>query len=176
MKKAFALILALVCCLSLFGCGTEKTVISDIGEYDSLWTLRDRLASFSSFLFPTSVDEDSVLCFRCEHETSVMYGAKWQVILELEYESETFSFETDKIKALCNGSLVYGENEYFEEDAYASVWNESGIFEYALVNSAEQKITYIYLQRMDKDEINLDEKYIPEEYKMEMKTDSFSVY
>lgn len=176
IKKIAALALAFLCLFSFSACKNEKTVLNNPDEYDALWTLGERRVSFSSFLFPTSIVTSDALSFECEHETSFLLGARWQAVLELQYDANGFALEKDKIKALCAGSAVYGESEYFDYEAYASVWNMDGCYEYAIFNSDKNTITYVYLQHKEKKDITLDSSLVAKGYEHQMKCAEFCIY
>ncbi len=175
MKKILSLILVLASVICFCSCAKEETSITDISSYDTVWTLSDRKASSYSFLFPTSITANDVLLFSCEHKKSFS-GAEWQVVLELKYESDALELETDKIKSLCKGSAVFGESEFFSLPVYASVWNTNGCYEYAIFNSEQSTITYVYLQNKEKTDITLDSGAVPVEYALKMESASFSIY
>ena len=176
LKRVTALALVFLCLCSFVGCNSTRTTIKAPADYDALWTLGNRRVSFSSFLFPTSIDTSNVISFGCEHETSFLLGARWQAVLELQYDSESFAFEKDKIKALCAGSVIYGESEYFDRETYASVWNTDGCYEYAIFDSDKNTVSYVYLQHKEKKDITLDSSLIPNGYEHQMKGAEFSIY
>ncbi len=176
MKKLTAILLIMTCLLCFAGCKSEKTEITAIGDYDAIWTLSERRASESSFLFPTAIIPTDVQLFKCEHINTMPIGTEWEVILKLQYNTETFKAEADKIQSLCKGSPIHGESDHFDTVSYASVWNWNSCFEYAILNEEENTITYVYLQLKDKDDISIDSKYLPKDYKLEMGTSEFSIY
>lgn len=170
MKKYVLILISFILILSLSSCSDvyEETIISDIEEYDNIWTLPERRASEISALFPNNVNEEQCVTFICKHTTYQLVGTGWQVLLEIRYDESLYFSEIERINNLCTDSPICGSSEYFDNQAYATVWNWNGCFEYAVVDEQEKTVCYIYLQLIQKDNLNLDEKYIPKGYEMQL--------
>ena len=176
-KKSFIIFL-LITALLLCSCSDvyAETVITDIGEYDTIWSLPERRVSEGSLLFPESTDGLEIISFECRHTTYQLVGTGWQVELHVQLDGKSFGLEVERLKELCKNSEVFGENDYFTAPAYAAVWNFNGCYEYAVINEGDNSISYIYLQLTDKDDLTINESFIPEGYEMEQDGESFSVY
>lgn len=163
----------------MYSCSDEynETVISDIKLYDTIWTLSERRVSETSILFPSIVEEDEVVNFNCKHTTYQLVGTGWQVELTVKYSDDSFYDEVKRMSKLCENSIVCGESECFDDPAYASVWNYIGCFEYAVLNEKDKTIGYIYLQLINKDNLEISSCYIPHKYEPNF-TDSqgYTVY
>lgn len=144
----------------------DETVISDMKLYDTIWNLSERRVSETSILFPSIVDGDKVINFNCKHTTYQLVGTGWQVELTVKYSDDSFYAEVKRLSELCDSSVVCGESEYFDVPVYASVWNHIGCFEYAVVNEEDKTIGYIYLQLINKDDLEISSSYIPHSYEM----------
>lgn len=164
--------------LCLCGCSDEyeKTVIDDISKYETVWTLPEHRASENSELFPSNIGDKKVNEFYCEHITALPIGTEWQMILKIEYGDEEYSTELARIQKLCTNSPVYGETDYFNQIAYATVWNWNGCYEYVIVDDVSHTVTYLYLQLKNKEDIFIDNTLLPNGYALEMDDVEFSIY
>lgn len=145
----------------------DETIISDIKLYDTIWTLPERRVSETSSLFPSIIEEETVINFRCKHTTYKWVGTGWQVELTVKYSDDLFYAEVKRLNELCCNSIICGESKYFDMPAYASVWNHISCFEYAVVNEDDKTIGYLYLQLIDKDDLEISSHYIPQPYEMD---------
>lgn len=165
--------------MTLFSCSDvhKEIIISDIEEYDNIWSLPERRADETSVIFPSNVNEEQCVTFICKHTTYRLLGTGWQISLEIQYDDNMFSSEIERLNSLCKSSPVCGSSEYFDKPAYATVWNWVGCYEYAIVNEEKQTISYVYLQLISKEDITIDEKYIFNGYEMELEnSETYSIY
>ena len=179
MKKYVLILISFILILSLSSCSDiyKETIISDIGEYDTVWTLPERRAGEASVLFPKNVNREQCVTFICKHTTYQLLGTGWQLSLEIRYDDSLYFSEIDRLNNLCGKSPVRGNSEYFGNPAYATVWNWNSCFEYAVIDEKEKTVCYIYLQLIEKDNLILDAKYIPEGYEMHLSnSEAYSVY
>ena len=179
MKKYILILLSFILALSLSSCSDvfEETIISDIEEYDRIWELPERRVSETSILFPDNVSKEQCLSFNCKHTTYQLLGTGWQVSLEIRYDDPQYFSEIERLNNLCINSPICGVSGYFNNSAYASVWNWNSCFEYAVVDEKEKTVCYIYLQLIEKDSLTIDNKYIPKGYEMQLSNSkSYSVY
>jgi len=175
IKKALALLITLIISVCLFSCKDEKTFITDVNSYSCIWDLPE-FRIVETELFPPSIDEESCF-FNCEHVVEFLLGTRWQIELSIEFDDESYETETKRIKELSRGSVVFGESEYFDIPAYATVWNWNGCYEYALFNESTKTITYIYLQLNNKDQLTITNSYIPKNYSLTMNdVPEFTIY
>ena len=170
MKKWLLLIIIALVLFSICSCSDvyAETYISDVSAYDTIWDLPESRAFEKSELFPMSISELQVIHFSCYHQTYQLVGTGWQVELIIKYDSDSFSAEHERLKNLCEESVVCGDNEYFDYPAYATVWNWTQCFEYAVVNEQNSTISYIYLQLINKEDIAITSDNIPRNYEMDM--------
>ncbi len=179
MKKCAFIIISLILTLNIVSCSGvyEETIVSNIEEYSSIWSLPERRVGETSLLFPSKINEECTE-FKCIHTTYKWLGTGWQITLALKYDdSLSFGKEIDRLNTLSENSPVHENSDYFDKSAYASVWNWNGCFEYAIVDESEKTVNYIYLQLTDKDELTIDANYIPNGYEIELTDcESYSVY
>ena len=178
-KGILIIIISFVLVLSLTSCrdAYEEMIITDIEEYDDIWKLSERRVDETSLLFPKCINEGQYIAFICKHTTYQLIGTGWQVLLEIRYDDSMFFSEVDRLNNLCIDSLVCGYSKYFDNLAYAAVWNWNSCFEYALIDEKEKSICYIYLQLIEKDDLIIDKRYVPKEYEMQLNNSKdYSVY
>ena len=170
MKKYGLILLSFILILSLSSCDNvyKETIISDIEEYDEIWTLPERRVSETSVLFPNNVTKEQCLTFYCRHTTFQLLGTGWQISLEIQYDDLQYFSEIDRLNALCDNSPVCGLSEHFDNATYATVWNWNSCFEYAVIDEKEKTICYIYLQLIEKEDLMVNSKYIPKGYEMQL--------
>ena len=179
MKKYVLILISFVLTLGLSSCSDiyEEIIISDIEEYDNIWTLPERRVGETSVMFPNNVNEEQCVTFICKHTTYQLLGTGWQLLLEIRYDDSLYFSEIDRLNNLCGNSPIRGISEYFGNPAYATVWNWNGCFEYAVVDEKEKTVCYIYLQLIEEDNLILDKKYIPEGYEMQLGNfETYSIY
>ena len=66
MRKFVLFLISLVLLLSLSGCVYEEIVITDINEYENIWTLPEKWVD-ENILFPENVNEEQCVIFICKH-------------------------------------------------------------------------------------------------------------
>lgn len=179
MKKTLLLTIAafMLCFVCSCNGAYDETNISDVSEYKQIWNLPERRAGESCELFPKCVDGLEVIDFNCKHTTYHLVGTGWQVELIVKYNADSFSAEKERIKVLCEKSVVCGNTDYFDNPAYATVWNWNSCFEYAVVDDQKLTISYIYLQLADKEKLVIASDIIPNRYDMNMSgIEEYSLY
>ena len=167
MRKGLILIVVLSFIILLCSCSGiyEEKVINDPSKYQSIWTLPERrVDDETSLLFPDSIEGKQVIDFYCKHTTYSLVGTGWQVELRIKYEDESFIKEVERLKNMCEVSVICGESDYFDAPAYASVWNWNDCFEYAVVNEEDKTVGYVYLQLINKDDLEIDSDLVPDKY------------
>ena len=174
---SFFAFLILIFCVTSCSDARQETVISDIGDYNNVWTMPERRADETNVLFPSSVNKEHCLSFFCKHTTYRLVGTGWQVSLEIKYDDSAYLSEIDRLNSLCTESPICGTSEHFDCHVYATVWNWNGCFEYAVVDENEKTVCYVYLQLIEKSDLEIAQKHIPKGYEMQMNnTKIYSVY
>ena len=84
----------------------DETIISDIKLYDTIWTLPERRVSETSILFPSVIEDENVINFRCKHTTYQLVGTGWQVELTVKYSDDSFYDEVKRLNELCHNSII----------------------------------------------------------------------
>lgn len=179
VKKYVLILISFILTLNLSSCSNvyEETIISNIEEYDNIWTLPERRADEISVLFPNNVNEEQCVTFICKHTTYQLLGTGWQVLLEIKYDDSLYFSEIDRLNNLCTDSPICGYSEYYDNPAYATVWNWNGCFEYAVIDENKKTIYYIYLQLIEKKDLTIDQNYVPKGYEMQISnSEIYSVY
>lgn len=179
MKKIASYIFAFVLILSLISCSDvyDEVIITDLKEYDSVWSLPERSAHETSFLFPGNVKEEQCILFFCKHTTYFPLGTGWQLVLEIEYDNLEFLEEITRLKKLCAESSIRDFSEYFDGPVYVTVWNWDSCFEYAMVDEEKRTVSYVYLDCIPKEDLVIDEKYVFKGYERKLPdANSYSIY
>ena len=180
MKKLISLaLIVFVLCGALCSCNDvqDEKIITDIKAYESIWDLSERRIGDYSDLFPKKVENKQVIKFNCIHSTYSFIGTGWQVELEIKYDDNSFSTEENRLKNVCKDSVICGNSNYFDCPNFASVWNWNSCYEYAVVNETDNTIGYIYLQLIDKEDLKISKKYVPNQYEMELQNSkSYTIY
>lgn len=160
----------------------EGKTLTDISAYNTMWTDYERYnGEDKSILFPESIDKQDVDNYMFIYNKHIFFP-EWQVEVVIKYDEEEFVDEVERIKTVCRCSPIFSKTDYFDNRAYASIWNYEGCFEYAIVDKENMKIAYIYLESTgyDDEKLKIDEKYVPKDFydrvESEEYTGSFYAY
>ena len=143
----------------------DKDYYTDASDYLNIW----QLSGFrhgddgSPPLFPKSIDELNIKSFYCRYDQQLPLGEGFQIFLNIQYDDKNlFDSELERIV-----SLSFDCSEYFEQSAfsaYATCLGKNFSFIYALADSEQQTIYYIYLQNLPKNEIEFSHQFLPNGY------------
>ena len=179
MKNTLIFLCIVITLLTTVACNNvyQETIITDVNSLVDIWQLPERRPSDTTILFPSTVNEDECINFYCKHSTYHLVGTGWQVELVVKYDNVDFVKEKTRLVEICKNSVVAGATTYFDYPTYATIWNWNGCFEYAVIDEKNMNISYIYLQLVDKNEITINKKFIPNKYETEMpQTPTYSIY
>lgn len=107
----------------------------------------------------------------------------YQIYLECTYEEQAYVAEKERLLNIedkeTGRKAVYSEEENKLPCVYAMLYDEG--YEYALLSDEECKIRYIYLQGIDRRELNFEPKYLPMDYGQggyyfETERDAYRIY
>ena len=165
MKKIVVLIYCL-CLFSLIGCSypSYKTYYTDVNKYEEIWSLTGSLLEYDEekSLFPEKIENLETEEFFCRYDEQIPLGEGIQILLKLNFSnSEKFEAEIERIK-----DRAFMCQEYFGDFdliAYATKLNDDNC-EYVLINTNNQTINYIYLQQVRREEIEINENLLPNNY------------
>ena len=155
--------------LSLFSCGyiAKRSYYTELEDYNAIWELPGVSVNQddnSLSVFPGSVDDMEVEAFLCRYDEQLPLGEGFQVFLRIKYDNEVFENELQRLKNEFTSDL----NDSFQDLAYTAYVKCLGeaysYYEYALVDETKKEITYVYLESLPKDEIEMDHKYLPNDY------------
>lgn len=167
MKKVFSLILVLVILFTFNGCAYDAfghETYTDVTDYTSAFELPEiRYYNARDELFPRDVSNLNVDSFYFEWELGIVGSADVETLLSVTYEQDVFSTEIARLQSLVNGEVVYDE-ERFSLPAYVTVLGALETSVYALVDTDNLKIHYIYLQLLDKARIDIPNDFLPSGY------------
>ena len=167
MKKLIGILLIVMLTFSACGDNLERTVYTDINDYNDIWTLSDRRipgykhdAYGISVLFPQSVSELEVLDFYCRHDNHLI-GASYQIWLSVKYDEEAYADEIARLRELTKG---FNASSYFDRPAYVMLLGFEFISEYALADDENMIIDYLYIQSLELKNIDISTDLLPKGY------------
>ena len=165
MKKGITLVAFLLVFL-LSGCSysSAKTYYRDVKNYDEIWELTgfDHGYDGKSPLFPDKITDLKVEDFYCRYDEQLPLGEGVQIFLKVIYNEDTFLAEQERI---ANISTEDKENfTAVDFVAYDLKIGDQGCWEYALLDDSQKAVYYIFLYNLPKNEIEIDENLIPQNY------------
>ena len=158
-------VVGVILCFS--GCMTaiSRDYYNELEDYETIWSLpgfRHGYEGVSEF-FPQSLDGLTVQDYLCRYDQFIPVGEGVQVYLEILYEDENiFMEEVERLS-----EMGFECTEQFEGTgflAYATRMGESYDSEYALIDEENNIIYYIYLSYLLKEDVAIDEQFIPRGY------------
>ncbi len=164
--KVFALLLSIMLLLS--GCSyvAYKDYFSSADSYDDIWQLSGFSQEYceSTPLFPNNINELNVNDLFCRYDQQILLGEGFQILLEVQYDDNNlYNSELSRIS-----ELAFECNEYFDNEkynAFATQLDANLYYEYVLIDRKESKLYYIYLQNIPKEEIEINNEFLPVELK-----------
>lgn len=143
--------------------------ISEYGNWDGHMDLERESLESGLFLFPQEIApaEDAEYLYYCASDMHSIH--QYGIYTAVTYTEQKFEEEVKRIAdtrcqvqvslqgETVTNSVMYSEN-LFKYPAYVAIYNSNLSYEYALLDTANNKIIYVYLQLKDGNEI------IPEEY------------
>ncbi|MBQ9930634.1 MAG: hypothetical protein IJO72_07665 [Oscillospiraceae bacterium] len=167
MRKSIPILLCVVLIFSLCGCEGltfEHKTFTQADDYSGIFELTElRYSEVAMELFPETVSELTVCEFYCEWERGIVGSAKVELLLSVQYEAAAFTAETDRLKALADGKIVY-DTQHFQYPAYVSVLGNMNTNYYALVDEENQTVHYLLLQLVNAENVDFDQAYLPAGY------------
>lgn len=176
MKKIF--IILLVISLMLTGCSDvyERIVYDDVEEYDLIWDLPEkRIVDLK--LFPKNIDDYNVTDFYCDYTVYFPVGTGYEVLLSVKFDENTYQDEIRRISNLTEIKKVQYDTNNFILPAYVSTIGYLSSNEYVLVDKENYTLHYLYLQLVDKEEMEINTDFLPKGYDYgNVEGYSFSIY
>ena len=165
MKKTIILLLVLI--LSTFsGCRyiAYKDYYNDISDYNDIWDLTGFWHGYEtqSPLFPESVENLDVKTFFCRYDQQLPLGEGVQLHIEIGYDETALEDEIQRISNLASLNEKNFNSEKFT--AYDIRLGKDSCWEYALIDSNDKTIHYIFLHHLPKKAIELEHDLIPDNY------------
>lgn len=165
MKKIYLSLLIVVIFL-LSGCSyiSYKDYYTNPADYEKISLLSGFGYESGEVLeiFPKTIDDLNVENFFCRYDQQLPLGEGIQLILQVNYDKESYKKEIDRIK-----SITYACDDYFCESDLsfnAKYLCNDGISEYAAFDELNFSIYYIYLQYIPKNEIEFEHRFLPDDY------------
>ena len=167
IKQTLLAVLAMLMIAALSSCGyfAHKTYYSNTADYAKIWLLSGlRNGDYGiSPIFPEKLDGMQVDDFFCRYDEQLPLGEGFQIHLNVKYGSESdFAAEIERISSVgkrCDDN--FSDTQY---EAYSLCMGEVYSYEYALADRENSVIHYLYLQGVPKDQIEIDNSLIPDNY------------
>ncbi len=191
MKKIIFALLTLVFPAAIFsGCIGPNSVYTDVGHAESYWWVdkpSDYCVSFIGFdLMPVKESNAQITDYYFRVQPTLLDDTI-QLYLNCVYSDEDYAAEVNRLKNLncighfsddtrvpetvySDGSTVVeeyrNETRYYDDDtfnypAYVQDLEWGRACEYALLNEAEHRIVYVYLQFEYRSGIKFNKEYLP---------------
>lgn len=147
-------------------------------DYNKIFELTELRYDEEAFeLFPQNIEGLEVDDFYCEWELGFVGSAKVEMLLSVNYQQSDFDDEISRIKAVGNGKINY-DTVNFKFPAYVSVLGYLNTNWYALVDETNTTIHYVLLQLINKDDIDINKDFLPNNYEElgDVKNVSYNIY
>lgn len=163
MKRLIPVFLVFVLLCGCHSYTAYKDYYTDPAEYSQIWELSGfyRGEEERSPIFPERLDALNVITFFCRYDQQLPLGEGIQLLLEIQYpDARAFAAEVDRLTAL----TVPCSDAFDDLEAYALRLGENLTSEFCLINKAEQTIGYVYLYNLPREQVEIDQRYIPRGY------------
>ena len=167
LKKSSSILCLLILIFCFSGC--SYIAYKDyyyIENYSEIWDLEgfQLINEENQTLFPQETDNLNIKNFYCRHDEQLPLTIGVQIFLEVCYNESDFSIEKDRILSITKECGDYFKNS--DLNAYSLYLGDenSSQSQYVLIDENASTIYYIYLQDLPKDEIEIDEKFLPDNY------------
>lgn len=196
MKKILCLFLT-VLCISLPGCGSgnayndtqilvnEAGSESGIENYNKVKIIEEYSKDIDSglFLFPNETEKMMDATFASNLKTG-FFDTDGYIILQAKYKEEDYEAEVERLSNIeCSVmDVVLGvqyDTESYSLPAYVAVDGFDHVYEYALIDRDNCKITYVLLSYPEDVDLNEYEQYLKldmSEYMIKDTLKCFSIY
>ncbi len=119
----------------------------------------------TSALFPENIDDLKVEKFYARYDELLPLGESFQILLSIKYEDKlVFDLECNRIESISTEFSKQFDIPNFEFLAYATIIGWEDCFEYAIINTDENVIHYVFLQDIYKQDIDFDYVFLPNNY------------
>lgn len=158
-----------------FAIGNDRKVqldtnINNYGKfnYSDLY-LGETYSDLKLVIFPESIENNKVINYKNLKVTQGFNTVGINIFIVVEYSESLYNQEIQRLE---NSSRPYGEKTIkflvdeaikFNNKTYIATYNTFYSFEYATL-LGENKIAYVYLSRVQKDEMLMPEEYLPKDY------------
>lgn len=176
--------------ISLFGCNFSNAYeAKGINQYDKAEIVNKYHSSLDSnlSLFPDEIKSIKEESFYYAYVSNEFFDKNPKIILECQYDKETFDQEIERIK---NGEItityknesvtnkvIYDEEMYIEP-AYIAIDGFADKYEYALINYEDYIIAYVYFAYPGESEFQNYQSLVKKDKSLYDKTSlkSFTIY
>lgn len=148
----------------------STTDVNEYGDFSGHWEGEEEERLSGLFIFPTNLSK-RVKEEKYFYKTGTgLFGGSYEIYLEAVYPKEEYEAEKERLsKITCEiqmdgkEDIVTNEIWYVEDvfcyPAYVAVFENDSSYEYALLDEANRRIIYVFLQYQDGS--NIPEEYLP---------------
>ncbi len=181
MKKLLCFIMPVVMLFCLCGCYTEKAEYTDYNDVQKINDLPEIRFREALVIFPQSAEKDDVTDFYFSWELGIIGCADVEYYMSVKYSEEDYEKEIKRLSGIkgddTGKGLVYDEDS-FPLPAYVGVLGSYSTNAYALTDSENYIIHYVYLCVKQKEDLKYAGSYLPEGYSEsgDIKGQSYNVF
>lgn len=122
-------------------------------------------------IFPDKIPDNIITASYMSEGIKKGLDPKCQIYLSIQYSSDNFKKEIERLsniketldKNKLEHNISYDKNNFIYP-AYVTIFESNGVFEYALVNSENNEVTYIFIQNTKKESVKFSDKYLPHNF------------
>ncbi len=147
----------------LFGSGTYTT--NNIENYPDFTSHGENGIKSDLLIFPKKLQKNTSNIKYYYSFSDTFLDTTYQIYLDCKYNDDEFKSEIKRLKLIKydDGNIVF-DKKNFNYDAYVARLGYDCTSEYALIDKANDRIVYIYLQFAKRIDIRFDSKFLPNGY------------
>lgn len=182
MKKRTAFFLLLLLCVTFItACSQNKKVVKVVTDISEYGQFDDFKGPSTLSIFPDTILDSAQNVKYYYGSVDSILGNDYQIYLECNYSDNDYKKETERLSKITETYLNRTNSIRYDTDtficpSYVAVLGNNQTYEYALVFNEEKKIVYVFTQFMDRDDIVIDEQYLPPNFMEGDSEHGFSIY
>ena len=166
--KKFTLLLSLTALLLSFsGCYHEEITYDNPSDNSKIIDLTEIREKESLEIFPKNIDKNNTDNYYFNWELDFVGSASVEYFCSVKYNKDDYHAEIQRLenfKATNTDESLHYDESTFCFPAYVAVLGYYDTNAYALVDENEHTIHYIYISLVRKNQLKLDNAYLPDGY------------
>lgn len=147
----------------IFGSGTYTT--ENINDYYDFCSHNENGIKSELFIFPKSIPNSAKNTQYYYSFSDTFLDTTYQIYLDCQYSASEFESEVKRISSInYDNKSIISDNVNFNLSAYVARLGYDNTSEYALIDNANKRIIYVYLQFAKSDDIHFDMSLLPKGY------------